>query len=347
MSDPSDFQRLFDLDQDPAFIVGPDGRVERANAAARSVLGQDPRGADLASFVPGDGTQLALFLDRCSGTRRPLPAAFALKAADGEARRLQWQGVLLSPGTATLPPRLLLRCRRRGVEEFSILGRKIEELNREVGQRRRLQVELVEALAQKDMLVRELQHRVKNHTQMLMGMFREAGRKGESAELERFIETTLTRLHAIGTAESYMYRMLEWQGIDARELIPGLCQAIAASWPEHAAIAVAADDVELRNDQAVPLALILHELLANALRHGLKFGPGRVDVKLQREGPRASLTVEDSGTGATIPEAERAHGGLALIRGLCRQLGGVFSVDRQPHTRCIITWCSGAEAGAV
>ena len=211
MAEPDPFTRLFQSIQDPAFILDAGGRIELANPAAQALLGDDPTGGNLLDFVPVEPEALRTYLSRCSGTTRPLPGAFSIRTADGEARKWQSQGVRFAPATNGHPARILLTYRRQGVEEFSVLGQKVRELNDEVRYRRRVQAELEEVLAEKDTLLHELQHRLKNHTQMLIAMLRAAGRDATTDELQAFVATTLARLQAIGAAQSFMYGMTRWE----------------------------------------------------------------------------------------------------------------------------------------
>jgi two-component sensor histidine kinase len=91
----------------------------------------------------------------------------------------------------------------------------------------------------------------------------------------------------------------------------------------------------LSNDAAMPLALILNELLTNAVKHGMKGRPGTIDVALERDGNGFVLTVQDEGPGFDLGVVGRRSSGLQLVQGLARQLRGRFDTRRDP-ARCII-----------
>jgi two-component sensor histidine kinase len=338
MAEPDPFTRLFQSIQDPAFILDAGGRIELANPAAQALLGDDPTGGNLLDFVRAEPEALRTYLSRCSGTTRPLPGAFSILTANGDARKWQSQGVRFSPATNGHSARILLTYRRQGVEEFSVLGQKVRELNDEVRYRRRVQAELEEVLAEKDTLLHELQHRLKNHTQMLIAMLRAAGRDARTEELKAFIDRTLARLQAIGAAQSFMYGMTRWELVSADRLLTTLCDAVAASWPSEAQLTVAVDEVDLDNNHAAPLALIINELTTNALKHGLGFGAGRVEVALRRVEGELVLTVRDSGAGWEGGADRASASGLLLVKGLCRQIGASFEVATAPSTCCTVSW---------
>jgi two-component sensor histidine kinase len=92
---------------------------------------------------------------------------------------------------------------------------------------------------------------------------------------------------------------------------------------------------ELSNDAAMPLALILNELLTNAVKHG-SIG-GAIRVGLAHADGSYCLHVEDDGPGFELEAAQRKRSsGLGLVGGLARQLGGTFEVQRAKGARCIV-----------
>ena len=92
---------------------------------------------------------------------------------------------------------------------------------------------------------------------------------------------------------------------------------------------------KLSNDTAMPLALILNELLANAAKYGVNdAGEGMIRVRLTKSGDSFQLDVEDDGPGFDLEEARRRSSGLGLVSGLARQLGGGLHVERASGARC-------------
>lgn len=336
MPDASDFRRLLEFLQEPVFLVDGAGRVLRANAAAAALLGHDPVGEPLAALAHDAPEALATYLRRCAGSGRPVPGALTLATPEGK-RKLQVRGAVFDRAAAdAASPTVILRCRPEATSEFSILGRKVEELNREVRHRRRAQTALEEALRHKETLLGELHHRVKNHTQMLLGMLSLAGRGARTEELKVFIDALRSRLLAIGSAQQLMYQAGQLDTVGAPDFVARLCAAIGETWPEGAQLSGSADNLELRNDVTASLALIVNELTTNALKHGLGFGPGRVEVRLERCDGGIVLTVWDSGGRWCDGEETRRSSGLSLVHGLCRQIDGSFDIDSGDGTFCTV-----------
>ncbi|ESR25520.1 sensor histidine kinase [Lutibaculum baratangense] len=326
----SDFESLAAFVREPLLVIEGMDRIAFANRAAMAAFGRDVAGRELRALLAGPEEDFARYLRRASGSSSPIIGSAPFRLASGECRKVQIEAALLSPDGAR--SRLILRCRMRGPEEFSVLQHKIKSLNAEIRKRQQIQVMLEEALDQKSTLLRELHHRTRNHTQMLIGMFSAAAAQAESEETRALVEGALARLRAIAAAQQLMYEMERLNEVSGRRLVETVCTSVAASAPSDVEIAVDAEDADFSNDVAVPLALVLNELLSNALKHGLRFGPGRVEVSLRREGRDLVLRVADPGRSVQELPAGRRLSGLSIVRGLCRQIGGTFEITNEGCT---------------
>ncbi|MHB8886671.1 MAG: sensor histidine kinase [Methylovirgula sp.] len=240
--------------------------------------------------------------------------------------------------------RLALRCVPTATDKFSILSKKIQELNAEIGERRRTQAALEDTLEANEILLRELQHRVKNIIQLIISLFSTARRESNSLELKTFIAEANRRLLALGTAHNLMYQSQEMRAIPAKPLLTSLCSAIGTTLGPAVRIDVTSAEDELSNEAAFPLALIVNELVTNAFKHGLNGGGGAIQVVLQRNGPEYMLVIHDNGPGFPDTVAERRATGLGLVRGLCRQIGGALQTENADGARCIVRFSDTAHA---
>ncbi len=123
---------------------------------------------------------------------------------------------------------------------------------------------------------------------------------------------------------------------DTGEFLRAVCQTAQQAFAGDVRISVQASAGELSNEISMPLALILNELLTNAVRHGLNGRRGCVTVQLARKGERIELAVEDDGAGFELTPSARRSSGLGLVAGLARQIGGTFDVERPAGARCIV-----------
>ena len=339
MLEAEEFRRLLDFVQEPVLIVRRSGKIEFANTSARAALGTSLAGRNLCEFATTAPEAMDAYLRRCSASGSPVLASMVLHKRDGTQDRFQLKGALLSKQQGQSADRIVLRCSTTAFREFTRMSRQVEELNRDNRRQRHARAVLQEALAQRDLLLREVQHRVRNQTQMLLSMVSAARRKAKSDELTAFLEELRLRLTAMGTVQQLMYTSARLETLSAQRLIYDLCGAIAKTWPPGAELAVDSVDADLSNDVAVPLALIVNELLSNALKHGLKYGPGTTKVQLTEDQDHLVLTVWDSGRGiVTVRDSgpPSPSSGLAMVRGMCRQIGGSFAFNFDNSTCCTI-----------
>ncbi|HEU5272215.1 MAG TPA: PAS domain S-box protein [Xanthobacteraceae bacterium] len=193
-----------------------------------------------------------------------------------------------------------------------------------------------QAETQQRMLLNELNHRVKNNMQMLQSLLHSASKQTGSQEAKRVLAEAGGRIAAIAAAQRVLYATSDATRCDAEELLAAVCNTAQQSFrPDIEIVRERASGV-LGNDAAVPLALILNELLTNAAKHGVGDRPGTIRVGLAREADAALLYVEDDGPGFDLQAVRNRASGLRLVEGLSRQLRGRFEVTRAPASRCSV-----------
>jgi PAS domain S-box-containing protein len=193
-----------------------------------------------------------------------------------------------------------------------------------------------QAEANQKMLLDELNHRVKNNMQMLHALLRAAERETQSAEARAVLADAGQRVGAMAAAQQMLYEAGSPLTYRARDFLQGVCAGASQAFTRNIKIAIAQCAPEqLSNDTAMPLALILNELLTNAAKYGSNGrNEGSITVQLTKGVDSFELTVEDDGPGFDLGEAHRRSSGLGLVSGLARQLGGALTVERVPGARC-------------
>lgn len=122
--------------------------------------------------------------------------------------------------------------------------------------------------------------------------------------------------------------------VSSREFLQALVSDLAATIIGARPIALRSgiDDVELTSSQAVPIGLIVNELIENALKHAFPDDrPGEIHVRFEHRDGECSLTV--SGDGIGRPPSPRTGGGSRLVASLAQQLGGRLTLEGPPGTR--------------
>ena len=193
-----------------------------------------------------------------------------------------------------------------------------------------------QAETQQRVLLNELNHRVKNNMQMLQILLETGAQRAESSEAREVLDEASGRVMAMAAAQRVLYTTLDATRFNARDFLNTVCETARQIFPQELELDCEADDMQLPNDAAMPLALIANELLTNAVKYGLnKQGAVTIRVRLRRE-DNFIFYVEDDGPGFDLQLVQRRSSGLRLVQGLARQLGGTFDVTRTPTTRCSV-----------
>lgn len=198
---------------------------------------------------------------------------------------------------------------------------------------------------QKEMLVREMNHRVKNSLQSVSAMLRlQAGNVGDARLSEQLLEAdhrvlTIARVH-----EQFYRQFTLGERIDVRQFLRDLCEDLRRSElrpGKDISLQVEADRAELAADQAIPLALIVNELVTNAFKYAFEGrNRGTVSVAFRDEpGGRRWIGIADDGCGLPdgfAPEHSRGLG-MKLVMAFVQALDGELAIDRSgPGTRFTI-----------
>ncbi|HTJ03280.1 MAG TPA: PAS domain S-box protein [Methylovirgula sp.] len=194
-----------------------------------------------------------------------------------------------------------------------------------------------QAETQQRILLNELNHRVKNNMQMLQSLLHTAARRTDNCEARRVLAEAGGRIAAMAAAQRILYATTDATRFDAAEFLEAVCETVRQTFATSAKVVCEADPAELSNDVAMPLALILNELLTNSIKHATE---GRSDanihVGLRKTDESFLLFVEDDGPGFDFEQVRDRSSGLRLVQGLARQLRGQFEVTTTPLTRCSV-----------
>jgi PAS domain S-box-containing protein len=194
-----------------------------------------------------------------------------------------------------------------------------------------------EAETQQRLLFAELNHRIKNNMQVLQALLNAARRETSSADARAALADASQRVGAMAAAQKVLYQANNAKGYQAKEFLGAVCSSVRHGLGNNIVLECIAEAVELPNDTAVPLALIVGELVTNAAKYGVnRRGEASIKVGLAKEGNAFVLHVEDDGPGFEFAETRRRSSGLGLVTGLVRQIGGSFRVERASGARCIV-----------
>jgi two-component sensor histidine kinase len=183
---------------------------------------------------------------------------------------------------------------------------------------------------EKDLLLQELAHRTKNNLQIIASVLALQARSVEDPELRRIFDAAVTRVRVIANAHSQLQPTGDRSMVDMRSYLTDLCRDLGDSLRDvrPVAVRVDADPIELSTERAVPIGLIVNELVTNAFKYAFREDQeGAITVTFHRtEAGDIDLVVEDNGVGCPLSAKEGL--GTRLVRLLVQQVGG--SITRMP-----------------
>jgi PAS domain S-box-containing protein len=204
----------------------------------------------------------------------------------------------------------------------------------DITQRVRAEQALRELVREKEVLLQEVHHRVKNNLQVIISLLSLQSRRiADAAALEMFRETQ-ARVRSMALFHEQLYRSKDLSRIEMNGYLTSLAEGLRASMGNpQVAIGVEAETLELGVDVVIPCGLIANELITNSLKHAFPAGPGSIAITLREEADQLELCVADDGV--PFPrDLEPPHArslGLQLVHMLARQVHGTVVLERRPR----------------
>ena len=203
---------------------------------------------------------------------------------------------------------------------------------RDVTDEREADRRVAEALAAKEVLLREVNHRVKNSLQLVSAILALQSRGLPELSRREFEEARL-RIQAVALVHERLYKAEDVRRVNLRAFLGALCRDLKQATVGGRAIEIVLDVPRIMapNNQAVPLALIVNELVTNALKYAYPDGTGTIHVSVARDADALCLTVSDDGVGLAPDFEERAKKslGMRLVRAMAQQIGGSVAHERR------------------
>jgi two-component sensor histidine kinase len=207
------------------------------------------------------------------------------------------------------------------------------------------------SLDEKDVLLKEVHHRVKNNLQLISSLLSLQASRIADPTMASLFEDSRNRVRSMAMVHENLYRAGNFAEIAMQAHILTLCSHLHRAYClSRVDIVADSDDVTLDLDQAISCGLIINELVSNALKHAFPDERvGRITVKfgIAPDGT-CSLTVTDDGVGlpGDVDVTDAKSLGLQLVCDLVEQLDGVLFFDRTAGLKFIVTFKDGRSAGA-
>ncbi|AGB03197.1 PAS domain S-box [Methanoregula formicica SMSP] len=228
---------------------------------------------------------------------------------------------------------------QRVKDRTEALSKANEALEEENMQRLDAEGKLKESLNEKTMLLKEIHHRVKNNLQIIVSLLNLQSRYVKDESVLATIRESQNRVKAMALVHEKLYRAEDIAHIDLNDYIRFLGTGLSQFYDAKSRgirFSLESPDVRVDINTAIPLGLILNELISNAFKYAFPKGKsGEVFVSVTREEKTLTVIVRDDGAG--IPEdfdwKNTQSLGLRLVNSLVDQLDGTIELDRSKGTR--------------
>lgn len=218
----------------------------------------------------------------------------------------------------------------------------------DLSERKQNEKRIQDALQQKDLLLKEVHHRVKNNLQVIHSLLDLQALKISNADMVDLLRDSQNRIRSMSLIHQTLYQSQDFAQVDFQlllgELLPRLTESYGLS-SRQVRIGIQALDVKLPINEAIPCGLIVNELVSNALKHGFpEDRRGTVMVEISQDTEQVvKLSISDDGQGIPLDmDLSKSESlGLQLVNLLTRQLHGQLDVQRRDPTRFTLRFRPG------
>ncbi len=208
-------------------------------------------------------------------------------------------------------------------------------------ERKQTEEGLKSSINEKDILLKETHHRVKNNMQVIHSLLNLQTHFTKNKEAVDVLKDSQSRVKSLGIIHEKLYKSSDRSRIDFNEYVQSLTTDLLTSYSANERITplIEIDDVKLTMDTAVLCGLIVNELISNSLKHAFpNNGHGEIQISLKLIGNRYVLVVNDDGIGFPdeLDFKNTESLGLQLVNNITGQLDGEIEIDNSIGTNVTI-----------
>jgi two-component sensor histidine kinase len=215
------------------------------------------------------------------------------------------------------------------------INHQLETLDRNVQEKTK---ELTTALDEKELLLRELHHRVKNNLYVINSIVGLQSFQKDTMSIDACVQVLQERIHSIALGHEMLYKSHLLSKASAQEYLMTLVQSIIDAYvddPEACECVYDIDPIVLEMDALISIGLIVNELVTNAVKHAFASHKPWLKVSLKKKNNSIELQIEDRGTG--LDKSPHGGIGLELVTMLVQQHGGNWKHRVDGGTHILVT----------
>ena len=328
-------QAVLDLSPEAILLLDQQTIIKLANDRAGRLFGRRPHElleSSALDLLGGDREAAVRFLKRASGSGSPIPGRLTLLTPEGPLKVYAHAAAVPAGGERLIA----LRCLERHpvARVFKALESRLSRLRSELHRERRFQSQLQQALEERDTLLAEIHHRVRNTLQVMTSFLNLQMSKHADGAARDALRDAQARIQAMALVHNQLYRESNLDRVDLARLLPSLGQNVIKLYgaSERVTLSSSLRTWPLPVARASPLALLVTEVVTNALKHAFPSGrSGTIRLEGWRADDRPVLRIADDGIGMEVNghARERRTIGLDVMRALAGQLDARLEIDGQ------------------
>jgi two-component system, sensor histidine kinase PdtaS len=329
---------IIDLAEDGIVCVGSDQRIALFNAGAEKIFGfnmEEALGQPLDMLLPAEFHRPHQ-KHVCSFADAPEITRWMSDRAEVTGRRKN--------GTNFAAEVSVSKAQINGEWLFTAIVRDVTE--------RKLAEEAIRnSLREKEALLQEVHHRVKNNLQIISSLLNLQARACRDPATRNLFQDSVNRIHSMALLHEQLYGHGNLSHIDCHRYIQDLAAHVFQSYGvsgNQVRLVLDSQDIHMDVEQAVPCGLILNELISNCLKHafpGQRTGEIRIELHGNANCPEY-LIVSDNGAGVDegVALGGKTHVGLRLVNVLAQQIGAVVKISCDAGTQVMVQFRGACQA---
>jgi len=318
------FRLLFESADEGILYINPDGEILNINPKALEIGGFDREwvvGRNVSELVPLFKSDESVVLDIFDGV---------IEGKKLEKNEWEITNNIGKDLTIQIYPSLIKK-------ENELLG--ISIMIEDITERKKAEEQLKESLSEKEVLLREIHHRVKNNIQVITSMLNLHTSYIKDTVYSEMIKEIQNRIRSMALIHEKLYRSKDLAKIDFNEYIKDLVNSLFRFYGVNInkiKPIINAKGSSLDINAGIPCGLIINELVSNSLKHGFKDDmDGQIQIILKQEKDnRTALIIKDNGSGfpKDLDFKNTKTFGLQLVNTLVAQLGGTIELESKDGT---------------